>query len=156
SVSHPAVGFVGTGDTKHYPGQPPGDESSGPEGYTRPTSLSSPGSARRSSQKRSVAQPEATPAPDMLEVGARTGTVEVDPELEGVEVDDDLDFDDLAAPPAAKPAAKSAAKPAAAKVGGARGGVRASPEGSTIAGKASAKQPFGAVKPRLLDDDDDD
>jgi tetratricopeptide (TPR) repeat protein len=158
SVTHPAVGFVGSGDTKHYPGHSSGsgDEESGPDSYTIPTSLDSPGGARRSSQKRAVepepapmpapkpapkpapapaaksapmaaakpapmsaAKAAAKPAPAAAPApvfGERTGTVEVDPELEGVEVDDedDLDFDDLAAPP------RATQKPA---IGGPRGAV---------------------------------
>ena len=150
SVTHPAVGFVGSGDTKHYPGQPSGEEDSGPDGYTRPegprpdgfkpegftrpTALSSPGSARRSSQKR-AAVPEPTPPPAVLEIGERTGTVEVDPELEGVEVEDDIDFDDLAAPP-------RAARPNS--IGGARGAVissRADEPGTAIGKKAAKPKP---------------
>jgi len=137
SVSHPAVNFVGSGDTKHYPGHSPGgqDEERSTENFTKPTSLSSPGGARRSSQRHAVPDPfEAappkkpgkskpakrvtTPSPDELDVGDKSGTVEVDPELEGVEVEGDLDFDQLAAPP------KASAKPG--PIGGSRGSVRSS------------------------------
>ncbi len=159
SVTHPSVGFIGGGDTKHYPGHPNGDESSGPSGWTRPTSMDSPGGARRSSKRRAVAAPDPTPEPAVLDVGERTGTVEVDPELEGVQVDD-IDFDDLAAPP--KPG-----KPAA--IGGARGAVVSSSRGAkgaalpgagdgelgTAIGKKSAKQPM-QVEALDLDDDDVD
>jgi tetratricopeptide (TPR) repeat protein len=74
--------------------------------FTRPTSLSAPAAKKRSQPQ--PAQP--TPPPAVLAVGDRSGTVEVDPELDGVEVgltgsDDD---DDVAAPPVSKrrPAAK--------------------------------------------------
>jgi tetratricopeptide (TPR) repeat protein len=154
SVTHPAVGFVGT-DTRHYPGQNHGDEGNFPEGYTSPTSSASPGGARRSSKKRAVAMPNPTPPPAVLAVGERTGTVEVDPELEGVELDDEIDFDDLAAPP-------KAAKPGA--VGGSRGAVvsarsAALPGGGdgewgTAIGKKSAKQPMPATMALDLEDDD--
>jgi tetratricopeptide (TPR) repeat protein len=152
SVTHPAVGFIGSGDTKHYPGHSNnGDEGNFPEGYTRPTAMQSPGGARRSSRKRAVAVPDPTPPPAVLSVGERTGTVEVDPDLEGVELDDELDFDDLAAPP-------KAAKPGA--IGGARGAVVSSrgPAGDgewgTAIGKKSAKLPMPATMALDLDDDD--
>jgi tetratricopeptide (TPR) repeat protein len=103
SAAHPAAAFIGQDGTKNYPQRAPseGMEDSGPEGYTRPTALQAPASIRRSSQ-RQAAQPEPTPSPDMLAVGDKSGTVEVDPELEGVELDDQDDFDELAAPPPAK------------------------------------------------------
>ena len=85
----------------------------------------------------------------MLEVGDKSGTVEVDPELEGIEVEGDEDFDDLAAPP-------KAARPAA--IGGGRGSVRSSkrdePEGSTVAGKVSAKVATPTMSLDLDEDDD--
>lgn len=147
SVTHPAVGFIGSGDTKHYPGHPSGDENSVTEGFqpptenfTKPTSMSSPGGPKRSAKKREP-EPEPMPAPG----GERTGTVEVDPELEGVQVDDDLDFDDLAAPPVA-------ASPN--KIGGARGGVVSSRGGDGEKGTAIGKKPAKA-KQALFDDDDD-
>ncbi|HEX5062138.1 MAG TPA: tetratricopeptide repeat protein [Kofleriaceae bacterium] len=155
SVTHPSVGFIGAGDTKHYPGHSSGDDAPEPEGlYTRPTSMQSPGGARRSSKKRAVGAPDPTPPPGVFDAGDRTGTVEVDPELEGVEVEDDIDFDDLAAPP-------KAAKPG--KIGGERGAVvssRVNParptakagdgEKGTAIGKKSAKQGFD------FDDDADE
>jgi len=124
AVSHPAVGFVAAGD-----------EDSGSDGFTEPTSLQSPGGARRSSQKRAV-KPEPTPPPAVLDIGERTGTVEVDPELEGVELEDDIDFDDLAAPP-------RAGSPAA--IGGARGSVKASRGDEP--GTAIGKKPAGKTVP---------
>jgi tetratricopeptide (TPR) repeat protein len=158
SVSHPAVSFVGAGDTKNYPGHPggggDGDESTGTEGFTRPTSLQSPGSARRSSQRAAaIGATEMTPPPDILAVGDRSGTVEVDPDLEGVEVSSDPDFDDLAAPPVA-------GKPA--KIAGSRGSVRpamgrgkpakAAGEPGTVVGK---KSKFVPVPTMSLEMDDD-
>ncbi len=131
STSHPAVSYVGS-ETKNYPGHtdPHGDEDSG-GGFTKPTSLSAPGALRRSSERR-AAVPEGTPSPDELAVGDKSGTVEVDPDLEGVEVPDDVDFDDLAAPP-------RAARPA--KIGGERGNVKSSrkQEGSTVQGTRKAQ-----------------
>ncbi len=125
AVTNPSVGFVGAGDTKHYPGHQSGsddpDDPASTEHFTRPTSLSSPGAPRRtSSQQRPLVEApfplrEPTPPPAVLAVGDKSGTVEVDPDLEGVELDHDLDFDDLAAPPTAAPSGpvKSALKAAA-------------------------------------------
>ncbi len=116
NTAHPAVGFVGTGDTKHYPGHRSGgdpgtddpDDPAATEHFTKPTSLSSPGAPRRTSSQRAGEGPlptprDPTPPPAVLAVGDKSGTVEVDPDLEGVELDNDLDFDDLAAPPPATP-----------------------------------------------------
>jgi tetratricopeptide (TPR) repeat protein len=175
SVSHPAVNFVGNGDTKDYPGHTSGaggdyDEGRSTEHFTRPTSVSSPGGTRRSSKRDAVADPDAIPEPaarrsskrqavaepdpmptdDILSVGDRSGTVEVDPELEGVEVAGDPDFDDvLAAPPSGTP-------PAA--IGGSRGSVKslgggkAKAVGSKAAGPSlSRPTPTSSLE---LDDDD--
>jgi tetratricopeptide (TPR) repeat protein len=175
SVSHPAVNFVGTGDTKNYPGHTSGaggdyDEGRSTEHFTRPTSVSSPGGTRRSSKRDAVPDPDAIPDPvarrsskreavvepdpmptdDELSVGDRSGTVEVDPELEGVEVAGDPDFDDvLAAPP-------SGAAPAA--IGGSRGSVKSlgkAPKavGATASSKPSLSRPTPTAS---LDLDDDD
>ena len=113
STSHPSVSFVGESATKHYPNHPAGhgDEDSGGN-YTQPTSLAAPGALRRSSQRSAAIDP----SPQELAVGDRSGTVEVDPELEGVEVKGE-EYDDVAAPPRAGKAGK---------VGGARGSVKAS------------------------------
>ena len=125
SAAHPAAAFIGAGDTKNYPNHPSGgggDEDSGPESYTKPTSLQAPASLRKSSKRQAV-----VPAPDFaselpsaeeLAVGDKSGTVEVDPDLDGVELDDDDDFDDVAAPPVAgaKPERTTLGKkPSAAK-----------------------------------------
>jgi tetratricopeptide (TPR) repeat protein len=144
SAAHPSVGFVGGGDTKHYPNHPAGEgeEDSG-GGYTKPTSLSAPGAARRSAQRGAVAEPSATE----LEVGDKSGTVEVDPDLEGVEVDDDVDFDDLAAPP--KPGAL--AKPA-----GKRSKARAGRVEETVHGKKSAQAKAVRTPTIELAGEDDD
>ncbi|HEY5924867.1 MAG TPA: tetratricopeptide repeat protein [Kofleriaceae bacterium] len=153
SVSHPAVGFIGAGDMRQQPGRAIADEPSGPEGYTMPTAMSSPGGARRSSRRR-AAVPEPEPPPGVFD--DKSGTVEVDPDLEGVEVAGDIDFDDLAAPP--KPGR-------GAQIGGPRGAVIASSrraalpgggdgERGTAIGKKSAKSPM-AVQFDLEDDDEE-
>ncbi|HTR51825.1 MAG TPA: tetratricopeptide repeat protein [Kofleriaceae bacterium] len=149
SAVHPSVEFVGSGDTKHYPNhgaaEGEGDEDSG-GGYTKPTTLAAPGSGRRSAQRGAVSEP----SPAELAVGDKSGTVEVDPSVEGVEVDeDDVDFDDLAAPPVA------GKKPA--KIGGARGAVSSSARGGeTVLGKKAGKD-GGRKSPTIeLDGSDDD
>jgi predicted Zn-dependent protease len=156
STSHPSVSYVGATETKHYPGNAAeGEEDSG-GGFTKPTSLSAPGAMRRSSERRAAVAPEGTPSPAELAIGDKSGTVEVDPDLEGIEIpDDDVDFDDLAAPP-------RAAKPG--KIGGARGNVKSSRKAdhSTVQGSRrsqaealSRKKPKKEATPALdLDDDD--
>jgi tetratricopeptide (TPR) repeat protein len=148
SASHPAVGFVGGGGaagpadnsfagdnhTKHYPNhaddaEPVTDGEDTGGSYTRPTSLSAP-TAKKRSQQQPVVRPERTPSPAVLEVGDRSGTVDIDPDLEGVELDDD-DFDDVAAPPAA--AAARGKRPGS---GGGRG--RGAPAASVAAASAAA------------------
>jgi tetratricopeptide (TPR) repeat protein len=144
SGTHPSVDFLGEGATVAYPGKT-GDESSGPEGYTKPTSMSSPGSARRSSKKRVVADPVRPPVAEL------SGTVEVDPDLEGVEVEDEIDFDDLAAPP--RPGRAGGPRGAVISARGAGG-----PDGErgTAIGKKPTKQAVPATMPFQGDDDDDD
>ena len=107
SAAHPAAAFIGAGDTKNYPNHPSGggEEDSGPESYTKPTSLQAPASLRKSSKRQAVVPPpdfaSEIPSAEELAVGDKSGTVEVDPDLDGVELDDDDDFDDVAAPPVA-------------------------------------------------------
>lgn len=107
--SHPAVGFLGpqSGEshTKHYPNHGADNEVTGNDpdvedtggSYTRPTSIAAPTAKKRSG--RVQAQDENTPPPDVLAVGDRSGTVEFDPEVDGIEVRDDDDFGEVAAPP---------------------------------------------------------
>jgi tetratricopeptide (TPR) repeat protein len=144
STSHPAVSYVGGGavgggdpPTKHYPNHADSttdrEEDTG-DSYTKPTSIAA------SKSKKQKAAPGGTPSPAQLAVGDKSGTVEVDPDLDGIEIADD--DDDLAAPPAA------AAK---AKIGGARGSVKSSrsaDEGDTVLGKR------GKGGDLELDDDD--
>ncbi len=113
SSSHPAVGFLGpqTGEslTKHYPNHgaenevtgnddDPGVEDTGGS-YTRPRSVAAPGPKLRTGKVQ--AQDDGTPPPDVLAVGDRSGTVEFDPEVDGIEVGDEEDFGEVAAPPSA-------------------------------------------------------
>jgi tetratricopeptide (TPR) repeat protein len=109
TASHPAVGFVGKGDrpsedqTRHYPHQSADEEDTSDddghptEGYTRPTSLSAPGAKRMTPDPAS--SPDVTPSPAILAIGDRSGTVEVDPELEGIELENDEELGELAPPP---------------------------------------------------------
>jgi tetratricopeptide (TPR) repeat protein len=109
-------GFAGESETKHYPHQAD-QEDTGTDGvedtggsFTRPTSLAAPGSKQRSQGQPGMparAMPAGGP-PALLD----TGTVEVDPEEEGIEVGDDLE--DVGAASAAR-----SARP--------RGGRRAEP-----------------------------
>ncbi|HET7504503.1 MAG TPA: tetratricopeptide repeat protein [Kofleriaceae bacterium] len=100
--------------TKHYPAhQAParepffdGDEESGGE-FTRPTTLATPlipggPGLKKRTPAPTVLPPDATPPPSVLAVGDRSGTVEVDPELEGFEVRGDDDFGDVVGPPVAR------------------------------------------------------
>lgn len=126
SASHPSVGFVSSadgettaGETKAYinhsseepaTSNEDGDEDTGGS-YTRPTSLAAPSAKQRSQVMKAQPAPGGrgpTPGPAMLAIGDKSGTVEVDPELDGVEIDDD--FDDIAAPPASR--RKGRAEPA--------------------------------------------
>ncbi len=111
--SHPAVGFLGPqageSHTKHYPNHGADNEVTGNDGgpevedtggsYTRPTSIAAPGSKKRSGKVQT--QEEGTPPPDVLAVGDRSGTVEFDPEVDGIEVGEEDDFGEVAAPPSA-------------------------------------------------------
>ncbi len=119
SAVHPAVGFVSP--SAPAPGNPgvfatrayvphaadeedtnPVDEDTGGS-YTRPTSLSAPGAKKRSqpqpAQLFGGAAADATPPPAVLAVGDRSGTVEVDPELDGIEMPADDDFGEIVGPP---------------------------------------------------------
>jgi len=71
SSAHPAVGFVGAGDTKHYPNHQTGDGSDpdASDNFTKPTSLSSPGAPMRTSSQRPTEHHDPTPSPAMLAVG---------------------------------------------------------------------------------------
>jgi predicted Zn-dependent protease len=145
-AAHPSASFIGASDTKHYPGPPdtdPNEHQDQSEGFTKPTSLSMPQAApRKSSAKRKVP----TPPEAVLAVGDKSGTMEVDPAREGIEAEDDLDFDDLAAPPQRAKAALPPAKPARPRAG--KSGVKKS--------MTKQSQPMERRTPTLdLDPDDD-
>jgi predicted Zn-dependent protease len=151
SAAHPAAAFIATEGTKNYPNRAPPDglEDSGPDGYTKPTSL--PGGSKRKSSQRRVAVSASMPSPDILAVGDKSGTVEVDPELEGEQLDDDRDFDDLAAPPSAA-AAKPNQKP---RHTGSRGAVQASvADKRSASAKQQAKLRMHATMDLDVDDED--
>ncbi|MEJ7601934.1 MAG: hypothetical protein WKG01_28825 [Kofleriaceae bacterium] len=109
SATHPSVGFVGgmanatfssEESTKHYPHHGATERTDEDElddtggSFTRPTSLQT--------SKRSPLPADATPPPAVLAVGDRSGTVDIDPDLDGVELGNDDDFGELAAPPRAR------------------------------------------------------
>lgn len=111
TASHPAVGFLGpnAGEslTKHYPNHGADDEITGNDDgedtggeFTRPTSLAAPTAKKRSGGVQAMS-PDRTPPPAILAVGDRSGTVEVDPEADGIELGDEDDFGEVAAPPSA-------------------------------------------------------
>ncbi|MGE0402764.1 MAG: tetratricopeptide repeat protein [Kofleriaceae bacterium] len=133
STTHPAIGFVGAepsdSHTKHYPNhgadqEPTGDDDPIAVGsYTRPTSLSAPGSKKKTSDVMSrQSEPKSLKIPSerMLAVGDKSGTMEAE-----LLDDDDEDFGEVADPPrsdvfdqlpadnARGAVVKSAAKPAA-------------------------------------------
>ncbi len=154
SVTHPAVGFVGGGDMRHYPGHTSGsgrDDDLGLDGNTEQTQLASPGSARRTSQKRSAVEPHSNIPPAKAFGGfpEKTGTVEVDPELEGVEVDDS-DIGDVAAPPRAQPP-RSSTVHGQGRPGGGAPGRGPGPATGLRPGGGTSKKP----KTATLDIDDE-
>jgi hypothetical protein len=140
SAVHPAVGFISPGPPAGNPQfptrayvphaadeedtNPPEEEDTGGS-FTRPTSLAPPASKRgapaaaqplfgHASPPPQVEYGDATPPPAVLAVGDRSGTVEVDPELDGVEIGDD-DFDDVASPPVGGKRAKAVPAPRSQK-----------------------------------------
>ena len=147
SAVHPSVGFVsssGTGEasTKHYPNHNndfPDDEASDGN-YTRPTSLSSPGSVRRSGQQPAAHLAEPTPPPNILAVGDRSGTMEVDPEVDGVDLGEaDDDFGDVAAPPRSTGTGP--------RIEGARGSVQRSKPAKSAGAYAQQPKKSGSKPP---------
>ncbi|HEY5938254.1 MAG TPA: tetratricopeptide repeat protein, partial [Kofleriaceae bacterium] len=127
SASHPSVGFVGgkgsfaaEESTKHYPHHGAKDrEDDGFEdtggSFTRPTSLQTPEARKRGPGNGVGAVHEATPPPDVLAIGDRSGTVDIDPDLDGVEMAGDDDFGELAAPPRARAVPLPSSRGAAAR-----------------------------------------
>ena len=157
TASHPSVGFVGgTGEhatnesTKHYPNHSADEEDTEPRdehgledtggNYTRPTSISAPGSKKRSGRQQAMGGPsDYVPPAAVLAVGDRSGTVEVDPDADGVEVADEDDFGAIAAPP------RSRARPIqGSPVEGARGSVKASSSRGAGGPKRGAPAPAPA------------
>ena len=151
-----AVGFVSQESsdidqgTKNYPAyqadepsrNADGDEDTGGE-YTRPTSLAAPGALKRSSLVPAMAPalpPSRTPSPAVLAVGDNSGTVEVDPELEGVDFragEDDLG--EIVGPPVARGGPFTGA--ANGERDGARGSVQLSSRSPRSPASAAAKKP---------------
>jgi predicted Zn-dependent protease len=154
NVSHPAVDFIAqdpTGfgtdiGTKHYPAHLAENALAGGGGaegggeYTRPTSLSP--APKRRSQLDALSpfdvRRDATPPPAVLAVGDRSGTVEVDPDIEGLEVRSDDDLGEVVGPPVA-----TGPDPDAVTME--RQAMRGSVKKSSRSGKSSA--PAAASKP---------
>ncbi|HEX7836953.1 MAG TPA: hypothetical protein VF469_05790, partial [Kofleriaceae bacterium] len=151
----PAVGFAAQQPaafaaeqgTKNYPAYqvdaPDGEaleESVGE--YTRPTSLAAPGARKGSSPEAFAAPSDATPPPAVLAVGDRSGTVEVDPELDGLELPGRADdFGEVVGPPVAS---GPDLDPPTGVLEGARGSVSVSgrsPQSPAAAPAAVAKKP---------------
>jgi predicted Zn-dependent protease len=114
NASHPSIGFLSQDasafaaldqGTKNYPAYQADDasadldEDTGGE-YTRPTSLAAPGIKKRTAPAP-ILSADATPSPAILAVGDRSGTVEVDPELEGIDLRGEDDFGEVVGPPVA-------------------------------------------------------
>lgn len=161
--SHPAVGFLGPqageSNTKHYPNHGADNEVTGNDDdpdaedtggqFTRPTSIAAPSSKKRSSKVQ--AQEERTPPPDVLAVGDRSGTVEFDPDVDGIEVGDEEDFGEVAAPPSA--GKQRAEVKAPAPVDESRGSVKRAtkrpvpgPVSAPLPKRPKPKQEFSSVE----------
>jgi tetratricopeptide (TPR) repeat protein len=151
-IAHPSASFIGASDTKHYPGQAtdPAEQQDLSEGFTKPTSLSMPTRSAKSPVPKRAERAERsdpTPPPAVLAVGDKSGTVEVDPAVDSIDDKDDLDFDDLAAPPVRR--ATAAAAPNAKKSTKAPAPAKKSPA-------PAAKKPTSKRTPTLDIDPDDD
>ncbi len=162
SASHPAVGFLGpqAGEslTKHYPNHGAEDEITGSDdsdgevtgrGFTRQTALQAPGSKNRSGRVPAQER-DATPPPAVLAVGDRSGTLEVDPDADGIELGDEDDFGELAAPPLATKQRALASPPADES----RGSVKRSTKVAKGVGPATRGRPNPNVSSVELDSDD--
>jgi tetratricopeptide (TPR) repeat protein len=152
NANRPAVGFPAQ-DPDEFAAEPgtrnyPAHQVDGPEAdaedsageYTRPTSLAAPGARKRSSPGSAPQSPDVTPPPAVLAVGDRSGTVEVDPELEGFELPGrEDDFGEVVGPPVAR----RDADPATGVLEGARSSVSLStrsPRSQAAAVAAVAKK----------------
>lgn len=177
SSSHPALGFVGAepseSHTKHYPNhgadqEPTGDDDPIAVGsYTRPTSLSGPGSKKRSNEPGSSSHKSVKlPPSNVLGVGDKSGTMEA----ELIEDDDD-DFGEVAEPPRSDAARalpadnargaviKAAPKPALSPAGRQRAITKLPAPTPAAREKARKKGAVSSVEldsdDMILDDDDD-
>ncbi len=162
TASHPAVDFVGndTGSatlesTKHYPGDRADEADPGAAGeadtggeYTRPTSVAALGSKNKRSNRQQAMLPDATPSPSVLAVGDKSGTLEVDPDMEVEDLGDEADdFGEVAAPPVGR------SQPPA-RDPGARGAVQASRRKAPEPASAVRGMTKGEVSSVELDDDE--
>ena len=151
NAGHPSVGFVSQEaaafaeqGTKNYPKHQADtastdlDDDTGGE-YTRPTSLATPG--KRRTTPGPALTGDATPSPAVLAVGDRSGTVEVDPEVDGIDVRGEDDFGEVVGPPVA---------PAQLRLDDAalRDGPRGSIKPSSRSAKSASAGPVAANKSR--------
>lgn len=93
--------FAAEQGTKNYAAQLGAFEAGAGE-FTSPTSLAAPSARKRSDAGPGAPRGDATPPPAVLAVGDRSGTVEVDPELDGLELgENEDDLGDVVGPPIA-------------------------------------------------------
>lgn len=83
-------------DTKHYPTHRGGEAA----GSGRPGSLTKPVTVGKAGGERRGTERQSSPSLAHLDIGDSSGTVEVDPEREGLEIDDD-ELGDVIEPPSA-------------------------------------------------------
>jgi tetratricopeptide (TPR) repeat protein len=158
NTSHPSVSFLSEEaatlaadqGTKNYPSYQAsalvGDDSNEDTGgeYTRPTTLAAP-SARKLPAAALSSRLDATPSPAVLAVGDRSGTVEVDPELEALDLHED-DFGDVVGPPVG-PGARAVTDAAA------RNGARGATKPATRSARAPAPAASQPARAPLFKDE---
>jgi tetratricopeptide (TPR) repeat protein len=150
-LAQEAATFTAEAGTKNYPAHQLDDAATGFEPgaseYTRPTSLAAPGPRKRSPEL----PPDATPSPAVLAVGDRSGTVEVDPDADGLALRvAEEDLGDAVGPPTARghrPLDPFDLDAAATGVVG-RGAVSRSKKSAKSSPKSPAAPTAGAKKSR--------
>ncbi|HSS00902.1 MAG TPA: CDC27 family protein [Kofleriaceae bacterium] len=103
-IAQDPTGFGVDQGTKNYPAHMVASALAGEAGgegggeFTKPTTLA-PAPRRSEPMSPFDVKTDATPPPAVLAVGDRSGTVEVDPDVEGLELRGDDDFGPVAGPP---------------------------------------------------------
>jgi len=147
-LAQDAASFAAEAGTKNYPAHQLEEAATGFEPgaseYTRPTSLAAPGPRARDPVQ------DGTPSPAVLAVGDRSGTVEVDPETEGIELRVAEDIGDAIGPPTARGHRTVDPFDLDAAATGVLGGGRAarSPKSRKSSPKSPAAPAAGAKKSR--------